>query len=532
MGRLRQQHWSGRRINLAWAQLTHRKVRLAVALSGIAFANVLIFMQLGFRALFTTGATALPENLAGDLFMVQPEARFIGAQSFERIRLVQAAAIAGVEEVAPLYVNGGAWAYSRDHISFDTRVFAFNLQRPVFRDPALLALLPSLKSADTMLFDQLSRDDLGPVAQQFQTGRPVQAIVNNQRLEVVGLFKMGNSFFVGEGNVLLSEATYQGLYGSQALDQVSIGVIWLKSEVDGTGVGRQIEAKVPGVKVLTRSELLNRETEFQASSPAGPIFSFGAVMGLAQHPDVRSQLHQELQSVLHGRKPAIADLPQLPYTNHVIREAMRLYPPVTDVSRQATRNCEIGGYKIPKGCTLIASQWVMHRDPRYFEQPERFNPGRWADDLEKRLPRGVYFPFGDGPRVCIGKSFAQMEAVLILAAIAQEFQLDLVPNQAIELQPSITLRPKHGLQVVFAAIALNPFFQAISGILLEIFKPFRAFDPLIGPTPRGGLGQRQLSGKGKGALRSGFMTGPIAAGRSPHQTKPASPARGAFQPAG
>jgi cytochrome P450 len=176
-------------------------------------------------------------------------------------------------------------------------------------------------------------------------------------------------------------------------------------------------------------------------------------MLLAQHPNVRSQLQQELQAVLQGRQPAIADLPQLPYTNQVIREAMRLYPPVTDVSRQATQDCEIGGYRIPKGCTLVASQWVMHRDPRYFQQPEIFNPGRWADDLEKRLPRGVYFPFGDGPRICIGKSFAQMESVLILAAIAQEFQLDLVPNQAIELQPSITLRPKHGLKVVLSPLA-------------------------------------------------------------------------------
>jgi putative ABC transport system permease protein len=268
-----------RRTNVAWAQLSHRKMRLAVALGGIAFANVLIFMQLGFRALFTTGATALPENLAGDLFMVQPESRFIGSRGFERIRLVQAGAIAGVDYVAPLYVNGGAWAYSKEYVSFDTRVFAFNLQRPVFRDPALLSLLPRLREPDTMLFDQLSRDDLGPVAKQFQAGESVQAIVNNQRLYVVGLFKMGNSFFVGEGNVLLSEANYQRLFGTRALEQVSIGIIGLQGQADVAAVKQQIEARIPGVKVLTRVELLAREADFQASSPAGPIFSFGAVMG-------------------------------------------------------------------------------------------------------------------------------------------------------------------------------------------------------------------------------------------------------------
>ncbi|KAM3098583.1 cytochrome P450 [Phormidesmis sp. 146-35] len=171
-------------------------------------------------------------------------------------------------------------------------------------------------------------------------------------------------------------------------------------------------------------------------------------MLLSQHPEVRTQLTQELKRVLNGRTPTIADLPQLSYTNSVIKEAMRLYPPATDVSREATQDCEVGGYLIPKGTTLICSQWVMHRDPRYFGNPEKFTPERWADDLEKKLPRGVYFPFGDGPRICIGKSFALMEAALILATIAQKFQLELVSDQAIELQPSITLRPKHGIQVV------------------------------------------------------------------------------------
>ncbi|MUG95619.1 cytochrome P450 [Scytonema sp. UIC 10036] len=171
-------------------------------------------------------------------------------------------------------------------------------------------------------------------------------------------------------------------------------------------------------------------------------------MLLAQHPEVQAKLKQELKMALDGRTPTVSSLSQLPYTHMIIKEAMRLYPPVTDVSREATRDCEIGGYFIPKGCTLIASQWVMHRDPRYFQHPEVFNPERWENDLEKQLPRGVYFPFGDGPRICIGKSFALMEAVLILTTIAQAFELELVPDRAIELQPSITLRPKHGIQVV------------------------------------------------------------------------------------
>ena len=171
-------------------------------------------------------------------------------------------------------------------------------------------------------------------------------------------------------------------------------------------------------------------------------------MLLGQHPDVRTELDRELQTVLQGRTPTLEDIRRLPYTTAIVQEAMRLYPPVTDLSRAATQDCDIGGYIMPKGTTLIVSQWVMHRHPRYFTQPEMFNPNRWADDFEKSLPRGVYFPFGDGPRVCIGRGFAMMEAVLLLATIAQSFQLELAPNQAIEKQASVTLRPQTGIQVI------------------------------------------------------------------------------------
>jgi cytochrome P450 len=172
-----------------------------------------------------------------------------------------------------------------------------------------------------------------------------------------------------------------------------------------------------------------------------------AWMLLAQHPHARTQLKAELDRVLQGRAATFEDLPQLPYANWVIKETMRLYPTVTDLGREAAEDCEIGGYRIAKGTTLIMSQWVMHRDGRHFAAPETFNPERWANDFEKQLPRGVYFPFGDGPRICIGSSFATMEAVLLLVTIAQQFDLSLVAEHAIELQPSFTLRPKHGIQV-------------------------------------------------------------------------------------
>ncbi|MDZ8082484.1 MAG: cytochrome P450 [Nostoc sp. DcaGUA01] len=173
----------------------------------------------------------------------------------------------------------------------------------------------------------------------------------------------------------------------------------------------------------------------------------GAWILLSQYPEVRTQLLTELQQVLGGRSPTIADLPNLRYTDMVIKETMRVFPPVYNMARKAAQDCEIGGYQVPQDCTIIMSQWVMHRNPRYFEDPEVFKPERWANNVEKNLPRGVYFPFGDGPRICIGKSFALMEAVLLLATIAQKFELNLVPDHPIVPQASITLRPAFGVKV-------------------------------------------------------------------------------------
>jgi cytochrome P450 len=179
-------------------------------------------------------------------------------------------------------------------------------------------------------------------------------------------------------------------------------------------------------------------------------------MLLAQHPEVRQKLGTELQQILKGRLPRLEDIRNLIYTNQVVKESMRLYPPVSIFGREATRDCTLGNYEIPQGIVVMISQWVMHRHPNYFENPEEFRPERWTEDFEKQLPRGVYIPFGDGPRICIGKGFAQMEAVLLLATIAQRFELDLEPGFPIVPQPSITLRPEHGIKVQLRRVADTP----------------------------------------------------------------------------
>lgn len=166
---------------------------------------------------------------------------------------------------------------------------------------------------------------------------------------------------------------------------------------------------------------------------------------LATHPDVEAKLAAELQTVLGGRLPSVADLPQLCYTEKVIKESMRVYPPVWIITRRVVQDLTIGGYSVPAGTSLALSQWVMHHDPRYFDQPHEFNPDRWTDDFTRQLPKFAYFPFGGGPRICLGAQLALLEAELLLAAIAQRFRLILASPAPVKLWPALTLHPEHGI---------------------------------------------------------------------------------------
>jgi cytochrome P450 len=171
---------------------------------------------------------------------------------------------------------------------------------------------------------------------------------------------------------------------------------------------------------------------------------------LAQHPAAEARLAAELRSVLGGRSPTVADLPRLEYTGRVLLESMRLYPPVYAIGREARQECVIGGYRVPAGTAVLIFPWVLHRDPRYFADPAKFDPDRWANGLAGRLPRYAYFPFSGGPRVCLGKEFAMLEAVLVLATVAQRFHFTLVPGQRITPKPCITLRPEPGIRMELA----------------------------------------------------------------------------------
>jgi len=165
---------------------------------------------------------------------------------------------------------------------------------------------------------------------------------------------------------------------------------------------------------------------------------------LAQHPEVDAGLADELRSVLGERPPSVDDLPALPYTEMIVSESMRLYPPAYGIARQVVNPTEVAGHPLSPGLIVILPTWVVHRDRRWFDDPEAFRPERWADGLARRLPRFAYFPFGGGPRQCIGNGFAMMEAVLLLAAIAQRFRLTMEPGQRVTPTPYVTLRPEPG----------------------------------------------------------------------------------------
>ena len=169
---------------------------------------------------------------------------------------------------------------------------------------------------------------------------------------------------------------------------------------------------------------------------------------LSQNAEVELKLHQEIDEVLQGRLPAFEDVARMKYTEMVLAESMRLYPPAWAIGRMALNDFEIGGYLVPKKSLVLMSQYVMHRDPRYFADPLRFDPKRWSPQEREARPQFSYFPFGGGPRRCIGEGFAWMEGILLLATLAQHWQMRLAPNHPVEIKPVMTLRPKHGMQMI------------------------------------------------------------------------------------
>ncbi|HKZ78709.1 MAG TPA: cytochrome P450 [Pyrinomonadaceae bacterium] len=169
---------------------------------------------------------------------------------------------------------------------------------------------------------------------------------------------------------------------------------------------------------------------------------------MARNPEVEKKFHAELGDVLGDSPPTLADVSRLKYTEMIAKESMRLYPPAYGVGREAIEECEIGGFRVAPKTQVFMFQWATQRDERFYPEPDRFYPERWTEDFSNSLPKYAYFPFGGGPRICIGNYFAMMEIILVMATIGQQFRLPLVSRAPVKLLPAMSLRPAEGMKVV------------------------------------------------------------------------------------
>jgi cytochrome P450 len=240
---------------------------------------------------------------------------------------------------------------------------------------------------------------------------------------------------------------------NQAVQELNEVVYRIIGERRASGRGEDLLSALLGAKDTDGSSMTDRQlrdeimTMLLAGHETTALLLSWTWLLLGQNPEAEAKLHDELDRVLAGRAATAADADRLPYTNRVLREAMRLYPPAWIITRSALEPVTIGGYVIPKGTNIVMSPWLTHRDARFFPEPERFYPDRWLADDARNLPRFAYFPFSGGARQCIGQSFALTEGMVLLATIAQRFRLELVPGQRVEPRPGFTLRPKHEVMV-------------------------------------------------------------------------------------
>ncbi len=266
--------------SLAWAQLSHRKIRLGVAMGGIAFANVLIFMQLGFLTLFNEGATTFAEKLQGDLFLLDHQAKSTDSKGFDRIRLYQAGSIAGVKTVIPVYTRYATVAFNKAEFSPITRIIAYDSRERILDLPDVDAKRDQLNRPKAFLFDRIARGQLAPIVPRLDKQSPIPAMIDNQRVELVGLFTLGNSMILGgEGNLITTPSTYADLFGEQTLRTVSLGILKVEPGANIPSIQQGIRKIVPGIQVMTHAEFIEKELLFQQENPTGVIFGFGVIMG-------------------------------------------------------------------------------------------------------------------------------------------------------------------------------------------------------------------------------------------------------------
>jgi putative ABC transport system permease protein len=269
------------KIPLSWLQLTHEKVRLLIALAGISFADLLMFMQLGFQAALFESSVTIHRNFEGDIFLMSPQSDSIAAtKQFSQRRLYESLAVDGVTAVNPVYLGLAVW---KNHVTRATRsilVLGFNPEDRVFKLPDVKKSLAQLKLEDTVLFDEKSRPEYGPIATEFRSKKKVETEASSRRIKVGGLFAIGASF-ASDGNVITSDLNFIRIFSERKKGLVDIGIIHLKADANPEIVLQQLKEKLPkDVIVLSREEFIDREIKYwQNSTAIGFIFTLGTAMG-------------------------------------------------------------------------------------------------------------------------------------------------------------------------------------------------------------------------------------------------------------
>ncbi len=298
---------------LGWAQLSHQKVRLLVALTGVAFADILIFTMLGFKEMFFEGSTFTHNHLQADLVLIsqRTEALYYG-RTFSRRHLYQANAVEGVTSADPLYVSEAGWVNPWDRKITSVIVLAFDPARPILDLPEVNEQLDQIKLPNVFLLDRKSQPKLGPVAKTLGQGETVTTEISGRRIKVGGLFTLGSSIFT-DGHMITSDWNYLRLYGKDSLDNVNLGALTLEANADIETVRQTLQNRLPkNVKVLTPKEFIQTEITFWTKRPAGVIFKFGAIMGAVVGIVI---VNQVLYSDVNDHLPEYATLKAMGYSD-------------------------------------------------------------------------------------------------------------------------------------------------------------------------------------------------------------------------
>ncbi|MCT7991131.1 ABC transporter permease DevC [Laspinema olomoucense] len=270
-----------RKIPLAWLQLSREKSRLLVAIAGIAFADILMFMQLGFRDALFDSSTRLQQNLSSDIILISPQSKaLISMQSFSRRRLYQTLAVPEVQSVSPLYLSLGNWKNPLTKSDDSILVLGIDPTKSAFKMSEVNANLDEIKRLDIGLFDRDSRPEFGPIPQLLQESAGVKTEVGGQRIEVRGLFSLGASF-AADGTLITSELTFLRLFKQRTISEVDVGLIHLKPGANVEEAIAQIQSRLPpDVIVLSHEGFIEREKDYwRTRTPIGFVFTLGTIMG-------------------------------------------------------------------------------------------------------------------------------------------------------------------------------------------------------------------------------------------------------------